>query len=72
VTVTTGTKKQVLVNQWSTSYLSNNDPRMHIGLGKSEKIDLLEITWSDGVKESYRDITGNQYIKITQGKGITK
>jgi len=72
VELSSGGKKQVHINQWSTSYLSNNDPRMLIGLGKNEKIDLLEITWSDGVKESYRDITGNQYIKITQGKGITR
>jgi len=30
VIVTTDGKKQVLVNQWATSYLSNNDPRLHI------------------------------------------
>ena len=72
VTVTSGVKKQVLINQWSTSYLSNNDPRMHIGLGKNEKIDVVEIMWSDGIKETYRDISADQYISITEGKGITK
>ncbi len=36
VTVTAGGKKQVLVNQWATSYLSNNDPRLHIGLGRQK------------------------------------
>ena len=40
VTVTTGNKKQVLVNQWATGYLSNNDPRMHVGLGDNKTIDL--------------------------------
>ena len=68
VTVTAGDKKYVHVNQWATSYLSNNDPRMHIGLGKEEIIDLLEISWSDGDKESYRNITADRYITITQGK----
>lgn len=70
VTVTAGDLKQVLVNQWTTGYLSNNDPRLHIGLGRNKKIDLLEIAWSDGIKESYKDIPADRYIVIEQGKGI--
>jgi len=70
VTITAGEKKQVLINQWATSYISNNDPRLHIGLGQQKQIDLLEIAWSDGKKEVYRDIPGNRYITILQGKGI--
>ncbi|MCX6321063.1 MAG: CRTAC1 family protein [Bacteroidia bacterium] len=70
VTVTAGGKKQVLVNQWATSYLSNNDPRLHIGLGQQKQIDLLEIAWSDGKKEIYKNITCDRYLTILQGKGI--
>jgi hypothetical protein len=70
VTVTAGGKKQVLVNQWATSYLSNNDPRLHIGLGRQKQINLLEITWSDGRKEVYKNIVCDGYITILQGKGI--
>ncbi len=70
VTVTAGGKKQVLVNQWATSYLSNNDPRLHVGLGKQKKVDLLEISWSDGKKEVYNNIACNRYITILEGKGI--
>ena len=69
VTVTAGGKKQVLVNQWSTSYLSNNDPRLHIGMGQQKKIDTLEIIWSDGKKEVFKNISCNQYITIKQGTG---
>jgi enediyne biosynthesis protein E4 len=73
VTVTTGVKKQVLVNQWSTGYLSNNDPRLHIGLGQQKNVDLLEIRWSDGTKELHKNISANQYLTITQGQGtLTK
>jgi hypothetical protein len=71
ITVTTGEKKQVLVNQWATSYLSNNDPRLHIGLGQHKQIDLLEISWSDGKKEVYKNIASGRYLTIIQGKGIT-
>ncbi len=70
VIVTAGGKKQVLVNQWATSYLSNNDPRLHIGLGKERQIDIMEIYWSDGDKEVYKNIAADRYVTILQGKGI--
>ncbi len=71
VVVTAGGKKQVHINQWATGYLSNNDPRMHIGLGKAARVDQLEVFWSDGRKEIYKDIAADRYITIIQGKGIT-
>ena len=62
-------QKLVRINQWSTSYLSNNDPRIHFGLGKFEKIDGLEIVWPDGQVEHLSDIEINKYTIIKQGKG---
>jgi hypothetical protein len=70
VVVTARGKKQVLVNQWTTSYLSNNDPRLHIGLGNEKTIDMLEISWSNGKKDIYKDIAADRYITIMEGKGI--
>jgi hypothetical protein len=72
VTVTAGGKKQVLVNQWATSYLTNNDPRLHIGLGSEKTIDMLEISWTGGKKEIYKNIAADRYITIMEGKGIVK
>ena len=70
VTITTDGKKQVLVNQFATSYLANNDPRLHFGLGQAKKIDKMEISWSDGKKEVYENIDCDRYITIAEGKGI--
>ncbi|MGB8359297.1 MAG: CRTAC1 family protein, partial [Bacteroidales bacterium] len=70
VTATAGGKKQVYVNQWATSYLSNNDPRIHIGLGQQKMVDRLEISWSDGSKEIFNSIAADRYITILQGKGV--
>jgi enediyne biosynthesis protein E4 len=70
VTITAGGKKQVAVNQWATSYLSNNDPRIHFGIGKATVINELEVRWADGKKEIFRNIGPNRYITITEGKGI--
>ena len=70
VTVIAGAKKQVLVNQWATTYLSNNDPRLHIGLGPDKVIDRLEVKWSDGKTEVYNKIDTDRYITISEGKGM--
>jgi hypothetical protein len=70
VTVTAGGKKRVFVNQWSTSYLSNNDPRIHVGLGKNTMADMIEIVWSDGRKEILRNIPADRYLTIREGKGL--
>ena len=70
VKVKTGDKSQVLVHQPANTYLSWNDPRMHIGLGESDKIDSLEIIWPQGEMEIYKNIRIDQYITIIQGKGI--
>lgn len=70
VVITAGGKKKVFVNQWATSYLSNNDPRLHIGLGKQKTVELLEVTWSDGKKEVFKNIAPNLYLTVKQGVGI--
>jgi hypothetical protein len=70
VTLTAGGKKTVMVNQWATSYLANNDPRIHFGLGQENKIELLEVLWADGKKEVYNNIDPNRYITISEGTGI--
>jgi len=70
VTVTAGGMKQVLVNQWASSYLSNNEQRLHVGLGQQKQIDQLEINWSDGKKEVYKNIECDRYLTILQGTGI--
>ncbi len=70
ITVYTGNKRQVHINQWATSYLSYNDPRIHFGLGNDNRLDKLEIRWPDGETGVFHDIEANQYITIDQDKGI--
>ncbi|MBD0777906.1 CRTAC1 family protein [Maribacter sp. ANRC-HE7] len=70
LTLKTGDRKLVCINQWTTGYLSNNEPRTHFGLGKSSIIKELEIKWPDGKIEVIKNIVPNQYLTIAQGKGI--
>ncbi|RLD29580.1 MAG: CRTAC1 family protein [Bacteroidetes bacterium] len=70
ITVTTSGKKQVLVNQWTTGYLSNSEPRVHIGLGQQKLISEIQIKWPDGKVEVYKDVESDRYLTIVKDKGI--
>ena len=58
-----------MVNQWTSGYLSNKEPRVHVGLGDHTIIDVLTIQWPDGSKEVFKQVPINQYLNFTKGKG---
>jgi len=70
ITVKSGNMEQVHINQWVTSYLTNHDPRVHIGLGQNIKVDQVEIIWSNGKKEIYYNPDIDHYLTIIEGTGI--
>ena len=53
-------------------YFSQNDLRVHFGLGKAEKVDLLEIRWPSGQIDTIKNVTANQLIYVKEGEGITR
>ena len=53
-------------------YFSQNDLRVHFGLGKAEKVDLLEIRWPSGQIDTLKDIKANQVIYVKEGTGIAR
>jgi hypothetical protein len=53
-----------------SSYLSQNDLRVHFGLGVQKKIDSLEIRWPSGKVETFPDIAADQFYAIEEGRGI--
>jgi hypothetical protein len=52
------------------SYLSQNDVRIHFGLGKAAKIDSLEIRWPSGRVETLKDLAADTFYSILEGQGI--
>ena len=54
------------------SYISQNDLRVHFGIGKAEKVDLLEIRWPSGQVDTLKDIKANQLIYVKEGQGIER
>jgi hypothetical protein len=53
------------------SYLSQNDLRLHFGLGVADKMEAVEILWPSGQTEPLRDLPADFIYTITEGKGIT-
>ncbi len=53
-------------------YFSQNDLRVHFGIGKAQKIDVLELHWPSGLVETLKDIQPNQLIYVKEGEGIVR
>jgi len=52
------------------SYLSQNDLRLHFGLGEAAKIDLVEVRWPNGKTETFKDVAADKIYTIVEGQGI--
>jgi enediyne biosynthesis protein E4 len=55
-----------------SSYYSQNDLRLHFGLGEATRIDGLDLLWPSGLKESFQNLEPNQLLVIQEGKGIVE
>ena len=53
-------------------YFSQSDLRVHFGIGKAEKVDLIEIKWPSGAVDALKDIKPNQVIYVKEGEGIIR
>jgi len=53
-------------------YFSQSDLRVHFGIGKAEKVDLLEIRWPSGQVDIIKDIEPNQLVYVKEGAGIIR
>lgn len=53
-----------------SSYLAQNDLRVHFGLGESQRADRLEIRWPNGTIETIENVRANQIITVKEGSGL--
>ena len=54
------------------SFFSQNDLRVHFGLGRAQKVDLLEIHWPSGVVDTLKDLAVNELVYVKEGEGIVR
>ncbi|HVM74631.1 MAG TPA: CRTAC1 family protein [Candidatus Saccharimonadales bacterium] len=61
-----GELKQVVENEPSAGYLSQNDPRPHFGLGNHGEVDTLTIKWPSGVVQTLEHVKADQFLTIAE------
>jgi hypothetical protein len=66
VTITAGGKRQYNHATTSVGYGSSSDRRVHFGLGTESKVQALEVVWPSGVRQTLRDLSADQVLKIKE------
>jgi hypothetical protein len=70
VTVKAGALVQFSEVRGGASYLSQNDLRLHFGLGSNEKMSEVIIRWPNGETEILRDVPADFIYTVVEGTGI--
>jgi hypothetical protein len=70
VRVTHGEHRQTGEVMSGSSYYSQNDLRLHFGLGRAATADTVEVAWPSGLKETFRDLPANHLFVIQEAKGV--
>lgn len=55
-----------------SSYLSQSETTLTLGLGRRERVDKLQVLWPSGQTEEYHALAAGKRYLITEGKGITQ
>jgi len=54
------------------SYLSQNDLRVHFGLGSATKVDKVEIRWPSGASDNLMNLAADQFYSVLEGSGLVQ
>ncbi len=63
---------QYFENKTVRGYLSSNEPVVHFGLGKVQKIDSILVKWNDGKENLLNNVEGNQLLQVSYDKAQFK
>ncbi len=64
IEVSVGATAQIRQRASGGSYLSHNDPRLHVGLGDAAVIDRLTVTWPGGARASFVDLPADRVYSV--------
>ncbi len=71
VTVKVGARTLVDEVRTGSSYDSNNDMRIHFGLGAAAKIDSIEVRWPSGLTERFENnLSVDSIHTLKEGSGV--
>jgi hypothetical protein len=69
VRIRAGGESQIYEVRGGGSYLSQNDLRVHAGLGGAPKADRVEVRWPNGLEEAWDNVASNQIVTLEEGRG---
>jgi hypothetical protein len=72
ITVRAGGMTQFNEVKAGGSYLSQNDLRLHFGLGTAATMDSVQIRWPNGNTEELKNLAADKIYTIVEGQGIKK
>jgi hypothetical protein len=67
--VRSGKRQQIREIKAGTSYASQNDMRVHFGLGPVNQVDELEVRWPSGKVQRLHNLKADQTLTIDEGSG---
>ena len=70
--ITVKAAKRLLVDEVrsGSSYYSQNDMRVHFGLGAATKVDSVEVRWPSGLTEKFENVAVDQINPLKEGSGV--
>jgi len=69
ITAKAGTRTLVDEVRSGSSYISNNDMRVHFGLGSATKIDCVQVRWPSGLVERFENLPVDSIHTLKEGSG---
>ena len=66
VEVTAGGRRQSHERIAGSGYLSQDDPRLHFGLGAASKIERLSVAWPSGARQTLENVAVDRVLTITE------
>jgi hypothetical protein len=72
LTVKAGDLVQFSEVRGGASYLSQNDLRLHFGLGANDKITEASIRWPNGETETLHNVAADFIYTVVEGEGISQ
>jgi enediyne biosynthesis protein E4 len=67
VTLSAGDATQVQEVRGGGSYFSQNDLRVHFGLGQATHVDRIAVRWPDGNEEQWTGVAIDRIVTLTEG-----
>jgi hypothetical protein len=72
VKIVSGDMTQIDEVRSGGSYLSQSDFRLHFGLQKRTRVDLVEVRWPNGAIERIANVSANKILTIKEGAGLVE